>query len=298
MTVNDISRELGITKRAIKFYEEKGLLSVPKDRNGYRSYSEEHIKTLKAISVYRRLGISLEDIKGILNQEDDAILLKVLKEKEAQLREKQAELLELQALISSKGMDRAYESLEYESLAEAIKEAFPGFYGQYLFNHFLPYLQIRLQTEEQRAAYSAIKEFWDNTEIKIPMLLRLAIGLKLKLQPQKTPEQLEKEAAKKLKLYLNPTPEEYESLKKAVLEGYRTQHRLRLHPVYTAQRRFMRELQSKGYNDIFISSMKKLSPPYKAYHEAFTSMNDRICKDLGLYYDAAYNLVRKEQPNA
>ena len=29
MTINDISKELGLTKRAIKFYEEKGLLSVP-----------------------------------------------------------------------------------------------------------------------------------------------------------------------------------------------------------------------------------------------------------------------------
>lgn len=44
MTINDISKELGLTKRAIKFYEEKGLLSVPKDENGYRNYSQEHIR--------------------------------------------------------------------------------------------------------------------------------------------------------------------------------------------------------------------------------------------------------------
>ena len=37
MTINEISKELGLTKRAIKFYEEKGLLSVPKDENGYRT---------------------------------------------------------------------------------------------------------------------------------------------------------------------------------------------------------------------------------------------------------------------
>ena len=73
MTINDISKELGLTKRAIKFYEEKGLLSVPKDENGYRNYSQEHIRILKTISVYRKLGIGIththvpgcEDFSGI-----------------------------------------------------------------------------------------------------------------------------------------------------------------------------------------------------------------------------------------
>lgn len=55
----------------------------------------------------------------------------------------------------------------------------------------------------------------------------------------------------------------------------------------------MKELQNKGYNDIFIPNMKILSPSYKTYHDALTSMNNRICAELGLYYDADYNLVRK-----
>ena len=62
MTISDISQKLGLTKRAIKYYEDKGLLNVPKDSNGYRNYSEEHVKTLKAISVYRKLGIGISDI--------------------------------------------------------------------------------------------------------------------------------------------------------------------------------------------------------------------------------------------
>ena len=81
MTINDISKELGLTKRAIKFYEEKGLLSVPKDDNGYRNYSQEHIRILKTISVYRKLGIGITDIKKIISGEDESILMQVLKEK-------------------------------------------------------------------------------------------------------------------------------------------------------------------------------------------------------------------------
>lgn len=41
--------------------------------------------------------------------------------------------------------------------------------------------------------------------------------------------------------------------------------------------------------------MKILSPDYKKYHDALTSMNQRICSELGLYYDADYNLVRKKE---
>jgi len=293
MTIHDISKELGLTKRAIKFYEEKGLLSVPKDENGYRNYSQEHVSILKTISVYRKLGISLGDIQKMIQQGDESILLRVLKEKENELQDRQAELRELQTFISTHHADQAYERLEYATVAQAMKDAVPGFYGRYFLNHFESYLQIRIQTEEQRNAYNAIMEFWDNTEIRIPLLMRLSGWIMLHLLPQGTPEQMESKASAQLKLYLDPSAEEYEKLKKTVLDGYRTKKMLRFHPVYIEQRRFMKELQNKGYNDIFIPNMKILSPAYKAYHDAITSMNDRICTELGLYYDANYNLVRK-----
>ena len=39
MLLNEIINEVGMTKRAVKYYEEKGLLSVDKDNNGYRNYT-------------------------------------------------------------------------------------------------------------------------------------------------------------------------------------------------------------------------------------------------------------------
>lgn len=299
MTINDISKELGLTKRAIKFYEEKGLLSVPKDENGYRNYSQEHVRMLKTISIYRKLGIGIADIQKIITHEDTSILMRVLKEKETELQEKQSELLELQTFISTQNIDQAYERLEYETVAQAMKDAVPGFYGRYFLNHFQPYLQIRIQTEEQANAYNTIKEFWDNTEIKIPLLMRVSGWIMLHLQPHVTPEKMESRASVQLKLYLDPSAEEYEKLKKTVLDGYRTKKLLRFHPMYIEQRKLMKELQNKGYNDIFIPNMKILSPAYKTYHDALTNINNRICAELGLYYDADYHLVRKDPaPNS
>ena len=49
MLLNEIINEVGMTKRAVKYYEEKGLLSVDKDNNGYRNYTAQDVETLKKI---------------------------------------------------------------------------------------------------------------------------------------------------------------------------------------------------------------------------------------------------------
>lgn len=57
----------------------------------------------------------------------------------------------------------------------------------------------------------------------------------------------------------------------------------------------MRKLQDCGYNDIFLPNMMVLSPEYKAYHDALDKINQRICEDLGLYYDSKFQLVLKNK---
>ena len=75
MTIDEIAKELNLTKRAMKYYEEQGLLKVAKDSNGYRNYSKEDLEILRRISIYRKLGISISDIKKLLEKEDKDILL-------------------------------------------------------------------------------------------------------------------------------------------------------------------------------------------------------------------------------
>ena len=47
MQLNEVIKEVGMTKRAVKYYEEKGLLSIKKDKNGYRDYTIEDVEALK-----------------------------------------------------------------------------------------------------------------------------------------------------------------------------------------------------------------------------------------------------------
>lgn len=297
MTINEIAKELNLTKRAIKYYEEQGLLHVSKDSNGYRNYSEQDMETLRMISVYRKLGISISDIKNLLKKEDTKILLEILESKESELQERITEYEELKAFVLNGKIDDLSEKISYETIGEAMTDAVPGFYGYYFLQHFMPYLQGRIENSEQKEAYETICTFWDNTEIKIPMWMRFFSWLIYRFYPKLSAENMVNQMDAQMKLYLNPDEGQYEKLKKHVLDGYRRKRMMRFHPVSIAQRKFMKELQDKGYNDIFIPNMKKLSPDYKKYHDALTAMNQRICSELGLYYDTNYNLVRKKLNN-
>lgn len=65
-TITDLAEEFGITTRAIRFYEDKGLLSP--SRNGLnRVYGRRDRARLKLVLRGKRLGFSLADIREMLD---------------------------------------------------------------------------------------------------------------------------------------------------------------------------------------------------------------------------------------
>ena len=67
MKINDVEQILGITKANIRFYEKEGLLTPSRTENGYRDYTESDLVRLKAIVIYRKLGIPVQQIADILD---------------------------------------------------------------------------------------------------------------------------------------------------------------------------------------------------------------------------------------
>lgn len=63
MRINDVEKITGLTKKAIRLYESKGLISIARDINGYRNYTNENIEALKSIRLLRSVGASISDIK-------------------------------------------------------------------------------------------------------------------------------------------------------------------------------------------------------------------------------------------
>ena len=295
MRLNEVIKQVDLSKRAIKFYEEKGLLKTKRDSNGYRNYTKNDISLLKEISSYRKMGIGLSDIKKILN--DKSVLKQILIEKKKEITTSKNELEALEKFIENSNIEELYDSVDYKTIADAIQNSIPGFYGYYFLNHFLPYLQIRIQTQEQQEAYNRIIEFWDNTNIRIPVLMKLNSWIMFKLNSEKSLKSKIEQIDSQIKKMLNPTEEEYEKLKKKVNEGYKLKNSIfyKYSLAGISQRKFMKELQNKGYNDIFIPSMITLSPKYKEYHNALMAINKRICDDLNLYYDTNFNLIKKKK---
>lgn len=69
MKIQELENELNISRANIRFYEKEGLLNPKRKENGYRDYSDDDIAILKKIIIYRKLGISVTDIKKIFNNE-------------------------------------------------------------------------------------------------------------------------------------------------------------------------------------------------------------------------------------
>lgn len=64
MRINEVEALVGITKKNIRFYEEKGLLSPRRStENGYRDYGEAEVAILRQIKLMRKLGVPLEEIR-------------------------------------------------------------------------------------------------------------------------------------------------------------------------------------------------------------------------------------------
>lgn len=297
MQMNEVVKKVDLSKRAVKYYEEQGLLEVAKDSNGYRNYSDDNIVTLKKISVYRKLGISIKDIKGLLDGNNKELLEQIFQEKAKELDRQNAELEALGRLIYQADVNDAYQVVDYKTIGDAMKEMFPGFYGYYFMNHFMPYLQIQIETPEQEQAYRNIIEFWDNTDIRLPFMMKFIGWINYHLSPRTSIQAMTERADAQMKKYIQMSEEDYEKFKKEIKGNVKLKNSFlfRYHLAFIAQRRFMKELQDKGYNDIFIPNMKVLSPKYKEYHDALMRANDRVCADLGLYYDSNYNLVMKER---
>lgn len=63
MKIKEIAEKLNISSRAIRFYEEKGLLAPAKDGSGYRAFDESDVWRLQTVIALREAGMPLEDIR-------------------------------------------------------------------------------------------------------------------------------------------------------------------------------------------------------------------------------------------
>jgi putative AdoMet-dependent methyltransferase len=76
MRIHEAAGKLGVSPRAIRFYEEKGLISPSKQSgNGYRDYTEADVEELQWIVSFREMGIPVDSLSEVMASKNDPALL-------------------------------------------------------------------------------------------------------------------------------------------------------------------------------------------------------------------------------
>lgn len=277
MLINEVCRECTLTKKAVEYYIEQGLVAPAVLENGYRDFSGEDTDRLKKIFVLRGLGASTAEIRRVLSGRKEA-LDELCRRKELDLtfrKEKQKLIAEL---AKEKDFETVRERLlqlqKKQTVLERLLNAFPGNYGRFVCLRFAPYLDEPVTAGKQQEAFETILSFLDQVDFDIPDDLRNYMDEITEDYDKTRIEEIYSglnSAIRNMEVFLEDnqqTIESYMACRQS--EEYKATQLYRLEE---AMRRFNR---TSGYNDIFIPAMRRLSGAYDEYQKALEEANEKL----------------------
>ncbi|BCJ93697.1 MerR family transcriptional regulator [Anaerocolumna cellulosilytica] len=287
MKISEVCKVSGLTRKAVEYYIDHGLVTPEMDDSGYREFSQKDSERLKQVSVLRMLGVTVTEIKRILkaSQPIEELRRCVLKRQvDYTAQEQQIKLLE--RLADGESVYDIEQEIQNLNDTKAIKlkllEAFPGYIGRLYLVHFAPFLEEPLSTMEQKAALEAVINFLDN--IKVPEHLRKCMD---ELQEDINFGSNEHIASmEKVKLQEIDNMEQFMQEKREFLQTYQE---FKASEAYTSSLagQFAKALKefnnTNGYNEVFIPAMRTLSPKYDAYCRKLEKANRILLKQYPEY---------------
>lgn len=137
LTIGQLSNKVGLPTKTIRYYESINLLKPAKRaENSYRLYSNEDIIRLSLIKQGRALGLSLDEVKGLVEEgldgscEDlkESIILKLpnyiqsVKERTAELQQFQEEMEILQKNLTALHLNKPKERVTNNDSCEVLEQ--------------------------------------------------------------------------------------------------------------------------------------------------------------------------------
>jgi DNA-binding transcriptional MerR regulator len=94
MSIGRFARLTGLTVKALRHYDEVGLLrpAAVDPETGYRSYGAEQVRRASAIRMLRRLELPLDDVRALLTTDDPELVRRVLVDHQRRTAIRSAEL--------------------------------------------------------------------------------------------------------------------------------------------------------------------------------------------------------------
>lgn len=184
MRIGDVIRETGLTRKALYYYEEKGLVSPIHDgENNYRDYNENDVRKLQTIAALRQLGLPMSNIRNALDSGSDTrkILTEHISDMERRISdlENRKQLIEtclesepesIHGMLHSVSKTLDLDARGRESYMQVqICRLFPGPFGKMLHALFSPFLHGSLDTPEKAKAWFELIQKLDELDpIDIP----------------------------------------------------------------------------------------------------------------------------------
>lgn len=293
MFINEVCKTCALTKKAVEYYIAQGLVAPSVQENGYRDFSDADIERLKKISVLRGLGISAAELQKILSVQQEmgnAALKAISDRKRMEIAVMQEKRQLLQELSRTQDWDLVQEKLRQlqnkQSVLARLQEAFPGYYGNYICQHFAPYLNEPVETQEQQEAFETILDFLDRVHLELPADLQAyycEVTAEYDDTIMETVDAKVKSAYGDMERFLAENREAIEAyMKYKASEAYQSSNAFRL------EQELKQFISASGYYEVFLPAMCRLSKSYREYRKMMMSANQRFVQE-GLYGQAETN---------
>ena len=63
MHIKDLAESAGVTVKAVRYYESRGLVSPARATNGYRTYDDEDVRVVREVRTLLSLGLTAEQTR-------------------------------------------------------------------------------------------------------------------------------------------------------------------------------------------------------------------------------------------
>ena len=276
MLRSEIQKETGLTRKAIEYCEDKGLIHPQKSENGYRDYSIKDLEILKKIAIFRKLGMSISDIYQCISSGGDS-LSSVLREKQHQLDldEKRKKILEM--IVKGESNELINEKVSLleveENIYEKLEIAFPGYFGQMLFAAYQPFLNEPLEDDGKDSFYKYIAYLdrlptFELTEEEKKYIENISSSFDMKTL--KDINQAKRDAIENSEKWIQDNEDvisQYESYKNS--EEYQNSM---MKQIQDKLQKFMKENQ---YYEIAIPLIRKFSKSYDNYYKKLLKANEQ-----------------------